>query len=196
MAWSRGYPHWRLPVSASTNGKRLGGRDPRHIWPDVARIVEETQPGICFFENVPGHLWLGFVDVRDDLQRMGYGVTAGLFAAAEVGATQRRRRLFILAERAGARLEGPRVDATAIGLPRLRSGTVDGCLGIFPPAPRDPGWRAILLARPDLAPAVKPRVRRMAYGLAARVDRIRQCGNGVVPLQAAYAFASLLACCE
>jgi DNA (cytosine-5)-methyltransferase 1 len=31
----------------------------------------------------------------------------------------------------------------------------------------------------------------MADGLAARVDRLRACGNGVVPLCAAYAFITL-----
>lgn len=36
-------------------------------------------------------------------------------------------------------------------------------------------------------------VRRMAHGLANRVDRLRACGNGVVPLAAAYAFVALAA---
>ena len=31
----------------------------------------------------------------------------------------------------------------------------------------------------------------MANGLADRVDRVRACGNGVVPLVAAYAFLSI-----
>jgi DNA (cytosine-5)-methyltransferase 1 len=38
---------------------------------------------------------------------------------------------------------------------------------------------------------LKPAVCRVADGLAHRVDRLRLCGNGVVPLVAAYAFCTL-----
>jgi len=39
--------------------------------------------------------------VSDDLHALGFGVAAGLFTAAEVGAPHKRQRLFILAHRAG-----------------------------------------------------------------------------------------------
>ncbi|MDB5445674.1 MAG: DNA-cytosine methyltransferase [Phenylobacterium sp.] len=59
---------------------------------------------------------------------------------------------------------------------------------LFPPGPADlDAWRALLVGRPDLEPAV----RRGADGLADRVDRLRMLGNGVVPLQAAYALRTL-----
>lgn len=77
-------------------GKRLGEQDERHLWPDIARVIGEVEPGIVFFENVAGHLTLGFPSVRADLERLGYRVAAGLFSAAEVGASHRRERLFIL----------------------------------------------------------------------------------------------------
>jgi len=80
----------------SQAGKRLGDRDERHLWPDIARVIGEVEPGIVFFENVAGHLTLGFDAVRADLERHGYRVAAGLFSAAEVGASHRRERLFIL----------------------------------------------------------------------------------------------------
>lgn len=59
-------------------------------------------------------------------------------------------------------------------------------LAPFPPSPRDTeGWRWFLAAHPDAAPAVpSDAVRR-------RVDRLRACGNGVVPQQAAAAFGEL-----
>ncbi len=40
---------------------------------------------------------------------------------------------------------------------------------------------------------LKPAVCRVAHGMANRVDRLRLCGNGVVPLAAAYAFRTLTA---
>jgi len=90
-----GYPC--TPFSCS--GKRGGGADPRHLWPDVARIAGECEPPLLFFENVDGHVSLGLEEVRGKLRGMGYEVEAGLFTAGEVGTPQRRKRLFVLASR-------------------------------------------------------------------------------------------------
>jgi DNA (cytosine-5)-methyltransferase 1 len=60
----------------------------------------------------------------------------------------------------------------------------------WPPGPGDAdGWARYLRCAPDLEPAV----RRGADGLAHRVDRLRLCGNGVVPLVAAHALRTLAA---
>ncbi|AUC53964.1 DNA methyltransferase [Sagittula sp. P11] len=60
----------------------------------------------------------------------------------------------------------------------------------WPPGPGDAdGWGRYLRCAPDLEPAV----RRGADGLAHRVDRLRLCGNGVVPLVAAHALRTLAA---
>jgi DNA (cytosine-5)-methyltransferase 1 len=82
----------------SLAGLRKGADDPRHLWPYIAQIIRDVQPRECFFENVSGHLSLGFREVRSELESMGYRVTPGLFTAAEVGATHKRERLFILAQ--------------------------------------------------------------------------------------------------
>lgn len=64
---------------------------------------------------------------------------------------------------------------------------------LFPPAPYDlDGWHRTLERSPELEPAF----RRMADGLAsrmdiARVDRLRLLGNGVVSLEGAYAIRTL-----
>ncbi|UXT40950.1 DNA cytosine methyltransferase [Agrobacterium tumefaciens] len=64
----------------------------------------------------------------------------------------------------------------------------------FPPGPGDAdGWREVLARAPELEPAF----RRVADGLASkldisRVDRLRMLGNGVVPLEAAYALRTLI----
>ena len=92
-----GYPCQPFSIA----GRQLGDKDPRHLWPDIARIVREIKPPLCFFENAGGHLRLGFEQVHDDLWRMGYRVKAGLFTAQEVGAPHKRERLFILAYREG-----------------------------------------------------------------------------------------------
>lgn len=59
----------------------------------------------------------------------------------------------------------------------------------FAPGPADGRWPKILARAPHLEPAV----RRVAHGMAGRIERLRACGNGVVPLAAAHAWASLSA---
>ncbi len=88
-----GYPC--QPFSAA--GKRGGADDPRHLWPEVARIIRECAPEWVFLENVPGHVTLGLETVLRELWDMGYTPAAGLFSAAEVGAPHQRLRIFILA---------------------------------------------------------------------------------------------------
>ena len=212
-------------------GQRRGEDDPRHLWPSIARVIGEVEPFGCWFENVGGHLSLGFEQVRADLQGLGYRVAAGLFTAEEVGAPHKRERLFILAladpthdhGRGGERGAQAGVGTRGVGRGRSASGGAElvypehdggranlagagtqrrvvdrgaggGGYGPFPPGPGDLiTWRRILADRPELAPAVEPRVRGVADGNAARLDRLRACGNGVVPLCAAYAFVSLWA---
>ncbi|NHF74886.1 DNA cytosine methyltransferase [Paracoccus sp. 12-3] len=88
-----GYPC--QPFSAA--GKRGGAADPRHLWPEVARVIAECRPEWVFLENVAGHVTLGLETVLRELWGMGYTPAAGLFSAAEVGAPHQRLRIFILA---------------------------------------------------------------------------------------------------
>jgi DNA (cytosine-5)-methyltransferase 1 len=90
-----GYPC--QPFSAA--GKRLGRSDPRHLWPWIADGIVSMRPRICFFENVEGHISLGLREVVEELERLGYKTTWGIFSASEVGAPHQRKRVFILAYR-------------------------------------------------------------------------------------------------
>lgn len=59
---------------------------------------------------------------------------------------------------------------------------------LFPPLPDDlDEWRDVL----ERAPCLEPSLRRMADGLANRLDRLHATGNGVVPLVAGLAFVEL-----
>ena len=61
-----------------------------------------------------------------------------------------------------------------------------GCAGVFETKKQE------VLNYGFMPTHFKPVVHRMADGLADRVDRLRACGNGVVPLVAAYAYEVLL----
>ena len=80
----------------SSAGKRKGEEDPRHLWPSIANSIRLCRPGWVFLENVPGLVTLGLRDVLQDLGRMGYRTTWGIFSAEEVGAPHQRKRVFIL----------------------------------------------------------------------------------------------------
>jgi DNA (cytosine-5)-methyltransferase 1 len=137
---------------------------------------------------------LGFDEVCASLSSLGYRIAAGVFSAAEVGAPHRRERLFILAHREHARRPkaGQRCDLDAGREPETGRGSVADAdeLPAWPPGPTG-DWSGV----PEwLWPATtQSSVRRVAHGSAARVDRLRACGNGVVPLVAAHAFRTLAA---
>lgn len=81
----------------SQAGLQGGTEDPRHLFPYLEQGIDATRPVFCYFENVANHLKIGFEEVRDRLQRLGYKAEAGIYAAENVGAPHLRKRLFILA---------------------------------------------------------------------------------------------------
>jgi len=78
---------------------RGGGLDGERsgLWREYARIVEAVRPEIIFIENVPALVKRGLDRVLYDLHVLGFDAEWDLFSAADVGATHRRKRLFVLA---------------------------------------------------------------------------------------------------
>lgn len=205
----------------SLAGKRAGDADPRHLWPDVARIVDEVRPEWVFCENVEGHLSLGFADVVASLRGLGYATKAGLFTARETGASHRRRRLFLLGHADGDRCRllpqpdrpgGPDQDRLTVGHCEAQRGPVparqlgpglDAILDLDAAAGLAIGDEEIPLFAPgpgDLSawegllarrPDLQPAILRADHGMADRLDRTRGAGNGVSSLAAALAWAVL-----
>ena len=203
-------------------GKQLGEKDSRYIWGDIRRIVAEVNPEILFFENVAGHLRLGFESVYNDLSAMDYRVKAGLFSADEVGAPQKRERLFIMAHAVGKQADGRGSIAQHILKTAARQTTANAAR----PSPAHVEYAAKRLSQPvekgsgkrkqtlslgksssdslfpprcddaerwrEIPETLKPEILRVADGNAHWVDRNRAVGNAVVPLVAAYAFRTLL----
>ena len=85
----------------SSAGQRKGTDDERWIWEDIARVVRQVRPCFVFLENVPGLLANsgGYGTVLGDLAGLGFNAEWGVFSAAEVGAPQLRKRVFVLAYR-------------------------------------------------------------------------------------------------
>lgn len=81
----------------SCAGKRLGRDDPRHLWPEYARLVRELRPSWICAENVPGLRHTAADDVLGDLDAAGYAAWPLVVGASDVGAPHRRKRVFIVA---------------------------------------------------------------------------------------------------
>lgn len=82
---------------SSVAGKRKAQEDPRWLWPEVARVVDELRPAACIFENVLGLRTAGMRDVLRDLAALGFDAEWSDISAWEVGAPHIRRRIFIVA---------------------------------------------------------------------------------------------------
>lgn len=82
----------------STAGKRAGDNDDRNGWPDTIRIIREVRPRYCLLENVPGLLTFEyFGTILRELAESGYDARWRVLSAAEVGASHKRDRLWIVA---------------------------------------------------------------------------------------------------
>lgn len=97
-----GYPCQPFSIA----GNRRGQADPRHLWPEMHRLIRELRPRWVVCENVAGHVELGLDTVLADLDFAGYAATPFIIPACAVGAPHRRDRVWIVAHAAGVGLPG------------------------------------------------------------------------------------------
>lgn len=149
----------------SLAGKRKAQDDPRHLWPEFARLVGELRPRYVVGENVRGLTSKGLDLVLADLAGLGYDAEWQVVSASAVGAPHLRERVFIVAY--------PNADG---------EGRTDS---EGRPGPAWPDRRTVF--GPDAYQAgayvwePEPSVDRVAHGVPARMDRLRALGNAVVP---------------
>ena len=87
-----GYPCQPFSVA----GNRRGQEDPRHIFPYIFRIVEQTRPSYVIYENVYGHLSLGLDEVLFKMESINYCTRTFVFPSSSIGAWHKRDRLWII----------------------------------------------------------------------------------------------------
>jgi len=171
-----GYPCQPFSVA----GKQRGVEDERHLWPFIKELIRQIRPDWCLFENVAGHLRLGFDAVLQDLAEIGYDAVWTTLSAAEVGVPHPRARLWIL----GYSNEGIRVEPWRKNIPNkdgLDSQTQSKRDDLKHGPCRATWWDA------------EPGLDRVVDGTTEMVhERGAAIGNGVVPIQAAVAFCTLV----
>lgn len=189
----------------SQSGHRRADADPRHLFPEIERIIDECRPGCIFLENVEGIIssrLRGAAEtsvlkhVLERLEKRGYAATWGIFSAEECGAPHRRNRVFILclahAYRARGRQdrEPAKLRAESSLEPSSNSGrTNTSTIQQVTQWPVRPGQIARHWEEPR---TIEPGMGRATDGTSTRLDRLRLLGNGVVPQTAAVAFSTLL----
>lgn len=204
QVWTASFPC--QPFSAA--GKRQGETDSRHLWPTGFRIFSECRPSTIFGEQVAspdGRAWLA--RVRSDLETLGYEVGAADLCAAGIEAPHIRQRLFWVANRCGARLEGygrPEQEPNPQGwqvsagqpsppgasrsglanLPRDGRGRAQGECELEGPSGFDWGNEWIRGPKGE-ARRIQPSIPLLAYGVSARMAKLRGIGNAISPPLAA-----------
>ena len=195
----------------SQAGKLKGTDDPRHLWPEMARIVEEVRPRYVFAENVS---LAAFEEPWRDLRGLGYRVPPALcVAAADVGAPHLRKRWWLLAADADSgalRTQQEQTGRTRASWPRhdgqdrqvADATDADSNAVRIQHKPRTSGTKTKSWAdgkNGSMAQQTtydwwqaEPAVGRVVDGLAHRVDRLRALGNGQVPMAAATAWQHLI----
>ena len=111
------------PFSAA--GRRRGTEDDRHLWPEMLRLIRETNPTYVLGENVGGFLtWDGglvFQQVCTDLEEAGYEVCPLVIPACALNAPHRRDRVWIAAHAKSSNARRtPRTIQSTEGTQRLR----------------------------------------------------------------------------
>lgn len=93
--------------SFSAAGKGGGFDDPRHLWPDWARLIRKCRPATLFGEQADDAIGYGWLDlVQTDLEREEYAVGKAVLGACSVGAPHIRQRLYFVAHSAESRFSG------------------------------------------------------------------------------------------
>ena len=235
----------------SVAGKRKGTADPRHLWPDLFRLIRLSHPSIIFGEQVggtAGRSWLS--RVGSDLARETYQWEAVDIPSCSVGAPHIRQRLFWVADSFGAGLEkrqikSPREECSTIkrssdvggvghtqsneerqpwerkkvyrqkretrgpssrrdfcGLGQSdRTGPLQGEQTSTPTRYRNPTDSTGFWGDFDVVSCLDKKSRRvepgtfpLAYGIPARVGKLRAYGNAINPILAAEFIKAYLEC--
>lgn len=170
-----GYPCQPFSIA----GHRRGEDDPRHLWPEFARIICEIRPRFAVLENVRDHLSLGFDAVLGDLAAIGYDAEWSVIRSCAVGTPFPRARVFVLAYPNSEQL---------------------GRNGVAANHRAADSGRDVVRTRSAMAGerkqwAQEPCMDRVVDGIPTKVDRLRNhaLGNAVVPQVAQLVGERLLA---
>jgi DNA (cytosine-5)-methyltransferase 1 len=179
---------------AGIEGSRSG------LWSEYARLIREVRPRWVLAENVPALRSRGADKVLGDLEAAGYSAWPLVVGALHAGAPHQRQRAWIVAHTKDLRckvndrvqginqqkgsdrpINGAKLRSLSLrsrstlahtsgtGRQAQRADRVGKVPSASTSSPQHRGWNS------------ESRIRRVADGVPARVDRLRCLGNAVVP---------------
>jgi len=196
-----GYPCQPFSVA----GKQKAEQDPRHLWPEYFRLIQELRPTWVIGENVSGHIKLGLDSVLEDLASEGYSTRTFSISASSIGANHKRERIWIIANSNGSKFLEENSSVRSEGTESIRSNIGSICENISKTNDvantseerlqrqwESSGEFAQKLTSTNCGEEQQegmgrkwwesePRVGRVAHGIPKRVDRLKTLGNAVVP---------------
>lgn len=162
----------------STAGKRKGADDPRHLWPEMFRVIQQARPTWVVCENVAGHITMGLDAVLSDMESLGYAGQAVVIPACAKDAPHERKRVWII-------FNSDSVDA--IGVERPSGEDFQTKERETSQGEQERDDRFVKLEPRAITPRgdTYARALRIMDGIPNRVDRNKALGNAIVP-QVAY----------
>jgi DNA (cytosine-5)-methyltransferase 1 len=160
-----GFPCQDISLQGAVWGERRGiSGDRSGLWEEMLRIIGLVRPSYALVENVAAILGNGMGRVLGGLAEIGYDAEWDCLPASAFGAPHQRDRLFLVAYDWGKRGEG----RWSIPVPK------------FPSIPGFEDVRSVedVRNRSDLP---EPILRRIGDGASNGMDRLRGCGNSVMP---------------
>jgi len=143
-------------ISVAGKGAGLAGAR-SGLWSEYVKAIQALQPQWVIVENVSALRSRGLDQVLGALAALGYDAEWHCIPACAVGAPHRRDRVWVIAY---SDSKGPQGYGAECELGK--------------------GESQVQISRSDWW-ACEPGIQRVAYGVPARVDRLRGLGNAVVP---------------
>ena len=160
---------------AGLTGERSG------LWFEYVKAIEVLRPHYILIENVSALRSRGLDQVLGSLTALGYDAEWHCIPACAVGAPHRRDRVWIVAHAscAGRRSRSQSSSTRQeIAHRSIEMADAERMRKLQPQGSQCHEWR-----RPSDCSwwSLEPELGRVAYGVPARVDRLRALGNAVVP---------------
>jgi len=193
----------------SNAGKRAGIEGDRSsLWKYYLKAISEIRPKIAFIENVSALLGRGLNTLLCDLAKVGYDAEWYCVSASSVGANHQRDRIFILAYSSSNGDDTQELSVIRKSYEntqkRENNPSKVGRFGSLGEIPNTNKKRLQRINESEQGSRqsektfrwgsrwdVEPNLGRVANGVSNRVDRIKCCGNAVVP-QVAEVFAEAI----
>jgi DNA (cytosine-5)-methyltransferase 1 len=154
-------------TNSAVNGKQMGlAGQSSGLWYQYQRIIGEVRPKRAFIENSPNLRTKGLVRILQGLASLGYDAKWGVLGSGHIGADHLRKRMWIL--------------ATDPNQPQCQGGSLSS--GVY----QEYAHTVSADRREN-----KPRMERVAHGMAHWMDRLKAIGNGQDPFVAALAWRIL-----